>query len=77
MTTTITLLHDKGTMTYDRDRLATAILVYLEVMGDDPAPTPKHTGAVRDVLRNDLGFATDSITYAVGARIAVQNNINP
>lgn len=63
---------------YDQEKLATAVLVYMDTMGAEPGqPTIHHTKAVALMLRNDHGFATDSITYAVGARICIENGIDP
>lgn len=77
MTRTIELPFDGHRKTYDRDKLATAMLVYLDVLGADQHPTPDHTRQVAVRLRPDQGFATDATTYAVGARIAIENNIEP
>jgi hypothetical protein len=79
-TATIDLPFDGRQKSYDRDKLATAILVYLDVRGAaDAAPEPniEDTKATALRLRNSHGFNTDSITYAVGARIAVENSIEP
>lgn len=77
-TASIDLPFDGGHRAYDRDRLATAVLVYMDTMTDDPGqPTIQHTKAVSQILRNEHSFATDSITYAVGARICLENGIEP
>jgi hypothetical protein len=79
-TASIDLPFDGRQKSYDRDKLATAILVYLDVRSaSDAAPEPgiADTKATAMRLRDSHGFDTDSITYAVGARIAVENGIDP
>lgn len=74
----IDLPFDNRRKTYDRDKLATAVLVYLDVMGDAAdTPTIHATKAAALVLRDEHGFDTDSITYAVGARICVERGTEP
>ena len=75
--TTISLPFDSGSRTFDRDRLATAVLVYLDVLGDDKRPLIHHSKTAALRLRDDHGFGTDAITYAIGARIAIENGIEP
>lgn len=75
---TITLPFDNRTQTYDRDKLATALLVRMDVIDDDPAAgSLLATRNTALALRNEHGFATDAITYAIGARICHENNIDP
>lgn len=66
-TATITLPFDNRQQSYDRDKLQTAVLVYLDLVGTG-TPCP---------LRADHGLTTDAITHAVGARICVENRIEP
>ncbi len=74
----IDLPFDGSRRAYDRDRLATAVLVYMEAIGQQPGlPTIHHTKFVSQTLRDEHGFATDSIAYAIGARICVENDIEP
>ncbi len=70
--TDITLLVDGRPGRYDRDRLATAILVYLDTAGG-------FTGRARTaiLLRTEHGFATDSLTYAMAAAVAVDEGVEP
>lgn len=68
MTSTVDLPSGGNVMTFDRGRLATAVLVLIDAPDDQAAARR---------LRTDYGFATDAIVYAVGARYCIENGIEP
>jgi hypothetical protein len=76
MTDTITLPVGHHTRTYDRDRLATAVIVYLDLTRGN-TPCPNDTIDTSHVLRDDHDFGAESIAYAVAARICIEHNIEP
>jgi hypothetical protein len=75
--TTIELPFDGRSMTYDRDKLATALLVRMEIAVADDIPSMLVTRQTAVVLRNEHGFDTDAIVYAIGARTCDELNIDP
>ncbi len=75
--TSIDLVFYGRPRTYDRDRLTTACLVLLDVLDGRQTVqlSDTHTAALR--LRADHQFTTDSITYALGAQMCLENGIEP
>lgn len=73
MTDPIRLPGDRLNLTYDRDRLETALLIYLDLLTADPlTAVPKTARKLRE-----LGFDLDALTYSVAARIANTHGIDP
>lgn len=72
----IELPYDGRLRGYERDKLETAFLVYLDYVEGwklDPLRSMRETMAV---LQEQHGFGkSDLITYAQGAKIAYENNI--
>lgn len=74
---TISLPFDGRTQIYDRDKLITALLVYIDILGEKKDATARDLIPVKTALHRQHGFDTDSIVYAVGARICVEQGIEP
>lgn len=67
---TITIHWDGGAQTFDRDLLATAILLHLDI--------PDDTRAVVDLLVTEYGLSkVDAIYYISGAKVALRKGIEP
>ncbi len=73
---TITLLSDGRPKTYDRSRLATAMLVYLDQAAGNPISLSV-THRTAALLRTQHHFDTDAIMYAIGAMVALETGVEP
>jgi hypothetical protein len=67
---TITIPWDRGSQTFERDMLATAILLDMD--------RPTDPRGVVDQLVSEYGLSrTDAMYYLAGARVCVRDGIEP
>ncbi|GAA0495238.1 hypothetical protein Ade02nite_19000 [Paractinoplanes deccanensis] len=75
MTTMVKVPFDSGTARFDQDKLATALLVWLDAAGLEGQ---RRLAAVRNRLRDEHGIdAGEAISLTVAARICDERGIDP